>query len=174
MAYFNLKVTIFFSGLKLRHFTTLLLLSVEVKFTASTLLLGCWVPEPLWLTSSTSNCYQPLRIPSYTSPFLFIPVSRISLWKHKHQSWNSTMDTKGKPGHITSSRSWEGKTSRLHSRASPSQGPWLTKWQLIYRTSALSTGIARVQKAGETEPSQHCASVRKWAPRMLPQFTCHL
>lgn len=84
------------------------------------------------------------------------------------------MDTKGKPGHITSSQSWEGRTSGLHSRASPSQGPWLTKWQLIYRTSALSTGIPRVQNAGETEPSQHCASVRKWAPRTLPQFTRHL
>lgn len=95
MAYFNLKVTTFFSGLKLRHLTTLLLLSAEIRLMASTLLLGFWVPEPLWLTSSISNCYQPLRIPSHTSPFLFIPVSRISLWKLKHQSWNSTQIQRG-------------------------------------------------------------------------------
>lgn len=117
----------FFSSLKLRLLTTLLLLSVEIKLIASTLLLGSWVPEPLWLSSSISNCYQPLRIPSHTSPFLFIPVSRISLWKLKHQSWKPTSDTKGKPGSTTSSQRWEERTSGLHSRASPSQGPWADK-----------------------------------------------
>lgn len=174
VAYFNPKVTTFFSGLKLGLLTTLLLLSVEIKLMASTLLLGFWVPEPLWLSSSISNCYQPLRIPSHTSPFLFIPVSWISLWKLKHQSWNSTTDTKGKPGSMTSSQRWEERRSGLHSRASPSQGPWADKVTAHLQTSALSTGIPRVQKAGETEPFQHCASVRKWAPRTSPQFTRHL
>lgn len=126
MTYFNLKVTTFFlvwSSDISQHSCC----QWRSSLMAVTLLLGFWVPEPLWLRSSPSNYHQPLRIPFHASPFLFIPVSWISLWKLRHQSWNSTSDTNWKPGDLTSSQTWDERTSGLHWRASPSQGPWADK-----------------------------------------------
>lgn len=165
MTYFILKVTTFFSLLKLRHLTTPLL-SVELKPYGGYLAVWILSTEPLWLRSSISNCYQPRRIPSHTSPFLFMPVSQISLWKLKHQFWNSTfgckLEARLHPS-LTEMR-WENKWASLDSISLSGTLSWQSD------SSSLSTDIPRVQKAGETEPSQHCARVWKRAPRTSPHL----